>query len=245
MYFTNKESEITLNIRIVFFAKLKEIIGTSEINFDLSENTKVSDLKKELLLSYPGLKDYADIMLVSIDQNFAYDDDLIPTNAEVALFPPVSGGTDSDLNFIDVTNDAFEFNSLITNVIQAQTGAVVMFTGVIRGETDNKEHPKTTGLEYEAYIPMAKAKMAQVAEEIRERWPSIQKIVMIQRIGYMDAGTPTIVVMCTAAHRNTGVFDAAKYGIDRVKEVVPIWKKEIGPDGQTWIEGDYIPGKGD
>lgn len=245
MYLTNKESEITLNIRIVLFAKLKEIIGTSEINFDLSENAKVSDLKKELLLSYPGLKDYADIMLVSIDQNFAYDDDLIPTNAEVALFPPVSGGTDSNLNFFDVTNDAFEFNSLITNVIQAQTGAVVMFTGVIRGETDNTEHPKTTGLEYEAYIPMAKAKMAQVAEEIRERWPSIQKIVMIQRIGYMDAGTPTIVVICTAAHRNTGVFEAAKYGIDRVKEVVPIWKKEIGPDGQSWIEGDYIPGKGD
>lgn len=245
MYLMNKESEITLNIRIVLFAKLKEIIGASEINFDLSENAKVSDLKKELLLSYPGLKDYAEIMLVSIDQNFAYDNDLIPTNAEVALFPPVSGGTESDLNFIDVTNDPFEFDSLITNIIQAQTGAVVMFTGVIRGETDNTEHPMTTGLEYEAYIPMAKAKMAQVAEEIRERWPSIQKIVIIQRIGYMDAGTPTIVVVCSAAHRNTGVFDAAKYGIDRVKEVVPIWKKEIGPDGQTWIEGDYIPGKGD
>jgi len=122
---------------------------------------------------------------------------------------------------------------------------VVMFTGVIRGETNDPEHPITTGLEYEAYVPMAKAKMLQIAEETRSRWPSIQKIVIIQRIGYMDAGTPTIVVICSAAHRNTGVFDAAKYGIDRVKEVVPIWKKEIGPDGQSWIEGDYIPGEND
>ena len=237
--------EIALNIRIVLFAKLKEIIGSSEINLDVSEDANVSDLKKELLSSYPGLKDYADVMLVSINQNFAFDDDMIPQNAEIALFPPVSGGAGVDENFIDVTKDEFEFNSLINNVIQDQTGAVVMFTGVIRGETANPEHPKTTGLEYEAYIPMAKAKMGQVADEIRNQWPSIQKIVIIQRIGYMDAGAPTIVVMCTAAHRNTGVFDAAKYGIDRVKEVVPIWKKEIGPDGQTWIEGDYIPGKGD
>ena len=87
--------------------------------------------------------------------------------------------------------------------------------------------------------------MLQIAEEIRNNWPSIQKIVLIQRIGYMDAGTPTIVVLCSAAHRNTGVFEAAKYGIDRIKEVVPIWKKEIGPDGQSWIEGDYIPGEND
>lgn len=120
-----------------------------------------------------------------------------------------------------------------------------MFTGVIRGETKNSEHPNTSGLEYEAYIPMAKAKMLQVAEEIRSKWPTMQKIVIIQRIGYMNAGTPTVVVICTAAHRNTGIFDAAKYGIDRIKEVVPIWKKEISPDGDSWIEGDYIPEKGD
>ena len=120
-----------------------------------------------------------------------------------------------------------------------------MFTGVIRGETKKSEHPHTSGLEYEAYIPMAKAKMLQVADEIRIKWPTMQKIVIIQRIGYMDAGTPTVVVICTAAHRNTGIFDAAKYGIDRIKEVVPIWKKEISPDGDSWIEGEYIPEKGD
>ena len=110
---------------------------------------------------------------------------------------------------------------------------------------NNTDHPVTTGLEYEAYIPMAEAKMLQVVDEIKNQWPAIQKIVVIQRIGYMDAGTPTIVVLCTAAHRKTGVFEAAKYGIDRVKEIVPIWKKEIGPDGESWIEGDYIPKKGD
>lgn len=231
--------------KIIFFAKLKDIVGKTELEFDLREGSKVADLKREVVQEFPNLQEYVDIMIVSINQNFAFDDDPIPENSEIALFPPVSGGAMDEKDFVDVINNDFEFNSLINDVIEKQTGAVVMFTGVIRGETNDPEHPITTGLEYEAYVPMAKAKMLQIAEETRNRWPSIQKIVIIQRIGYMDAGTPTIVVMCSAAHRNTGVFDAAKYGIDRVKEVVPIWKKEIGPDGQSWIEGDYIPGEND
>ncbi len=231
--------------KIIFFAKLKDIVGKTEMEFDLREGSKVADLKREVLQKFPNLQEYVDIMIVSINQNFAFDDDPIPENSEIALFPPVSGGAMDEDDFVDVIDNDFEFNSLINDVIEKQTGAVVMFTGVIRGETNDPEHPITTGLEYEAYVPMAKAKMLQIAEETRSRWPSIQKIVIIQRIGYMDAGTPTIVVICSAAHRNTGVFDAAKYGIDRVKEVVPIWKKEIGPDGQSWIEGDYIPGEND
>jgi len=237
--------EILLKSKIIFFAKLKDIVGKTEMEFDLREGSKVADLKREVLQKFPNLQEYVDIMIVSINQNFAFDDDPIPENSEIALFPPVSGGAMDEDDFVDVIDNDFEFNSLINDVIEKQTGAVVMFTGVIRGETNDPEHPITTGLEYEAYVPMAKAKMLQIAEETRSRWPSIQKIVIIQRIGYMDAGTPTIVVICSAAHRNTGVFDAAKYGIDRVKEVVPIWKKEIGPDGQSWIEGDYIPGEND
>ena len=231
--------------KIIFFAKLKDIVGKTELEFDLREGSKVADLKREIVQEFPNLQEYVDIIIVSINQNFAFDEDPIPENSEIALFPPVSGGAMDEKDFVDVIDNDFEFNALINDVIEKQTGAVVMFTGIIRGETNDPEHPITTGLEYEAYVPMAKAKMLQITEETRSRWPSIQKIVIIQRIGYMDAGTPTIVVICSAAHRNTGVFDAAKYGIDRVKEVVPIWKKEIGPDGQSWIEGDYIPGEND
>lgn len=233
-----------MKANIIFFAKLKEIIGKSELEMEFHEGALVRDLKSSLFNQFPRLKEYSEIIIVSVNQNFAVDDDVIPENSEVAIFPPVSGGMESP-DFVDVTHSDFEFNSLITEMIEKQTGAVVMFTGVIRGETNHPEHPLTTGLEYEAYTPMAKSKMLQVTEEIRQQWPSIQKIIIIQRIGYMDAGTPTVVVICSAAHRNTGVFEAAKYGIDRVKEIVPIWKKEIGPDGDVWIEGDYLPGKND
>ncbi len=234
-----------VNLKILFFATLKEVVGTPEIKIEFEKGKTISELKNRLVLEYPRLKDYLPIILVSINQNFAFDSDVILENAEVAFFPPVSGGQIDNNITIAVSTNEFDFNALISQSIQKSTGALVMFTGVIRGETTNSDHPKTSGLEYEAYIPMAEAKMKQVAEEIRAQWPTVEKIVIIQRIGYIDAGTPTVVVLCSAPHRHTGVFEATRYGIDRVKEIVPIWKKEIGPNGETWIEGNYIPEKGD
>ena len=90
-----------------------------------------------------------------------------------------------------------------------------------------------------------KIKMRQVADEIRNKWPIIEGIAIIQRIGRLSPGTPTTVIACTASHRNSGVFDAAKYGIDRLKEIVPVWKKEIGPGGEEWVEGHYHPKPGE
>ena len=116
---------------------------------------------------------------------------------------------------------------------------------MVRGETKRGDAHETEYLEYEAYVPMAEAKMKQVADEIRERWPVIEGIAIVQRIGKLYPKTPTVLIACTAAHRDTGVFDAARYGIDRLKEIVPVWKKEVGPSGEEWVEGDYIPKPGE
>lgn len=86
--------------------------------------------------------------------------------------------------------------------------------------------------------------MKQVADEIRERWDSVEGIAIVQRIGKLYPCTPPVLIACTSAHRNTGVFDAARYGIDRLKEIVPVWKKEIGPKGGQWVKGAYIPEAG-
>jgi molybdopterin synthase catalytic subunit len=127
----------------------------------------------------------------------------------------------------------------------ASTGAAAIFTGMVRGATSRGETHETEYLEYEAYIPMAEEKMKQVAEEIRARWSSVEGIAIVQRIGKLFPKTPTVLIVCTAAHRDTGVFEAARYGIDRLKEIVPIWKKEVGPGGEFWVEGDYIPKPGE
>lgn len=144
-----------------------------------------------------------------------------------------------------ITEDEIDLNELLAQITLPSTGAAAIFTGMVRGVTARGETRDTEYLEYEAYVPMAEAKMKQVGEEIRARWDSIEGIAIVQRIGRLYPQTPTVLIACTAAHRDTGVFDAARYGIDRLKEIVPVWKKEVSPDGQFWVEGGYVPKPGE
>jgi molybdopterin synthase catalytic subunit len=144
-----------------------------------------------------------------------------------------------------ITEDEIDLNDLLAQITLTSTGAAAIFTGMVRGETRRGDAHVTEYLEYEAYVPMAEAKMKQVAEEIRARWSSIEGIAIVQRIGKLYPKTPTVLIACTAAHRDTGVFEAARYGIDRLKEIVPIWKKEVSPNGEFWVEGEYIPKAGE
>ena len=144
-----------------------------------------------------------------------------------------------------ITEDEIDLNDLVARITLSSTGAAAIFTGMVRGETRRSDSHDTEYLEYEAYIPMAEAKMKQVADEIRAKWPVIEGIAIVQRIGKLYPKTPTVLIACTAAHRDTGVFEAARYGIDRLKEIVPIWKKEVSPNGEFWVEGDYMPKAGE
>ena len=137
-----------------------------------------------------------------------------------------------------ITEDEIDLNDLLARITLTSTGAAAIFTGMVRGETTRGDAHSTEYLEYEAYIPMAEAKMKQVADEIRTKWPVVEGIAIVQRIGKLYPKTPTVLIACTAAHRDTGVFEAARYGIDRLKEIVPIWKKEYFADGAVWVEGE-------
>ena len=145
----------------------------------------------------------------------------------------------------EITEEVLDLDALLDSITLTSTGAAAIFTGMVRGVTSRGDAHETVYLEYEAYKPMAEAKMKQVADEIRERWPTIEGIAIVQRIGRLYPRTPTVLIACTSAHRDTGVFEAARYGIDRLKEIVPVWKKEVGPNGEEWIEGDYIPKPGE
>ncbi|MBI5945303.1 MAG: molybdenum cofactor biosynthesis protein MoaE [Chloroflexi bacterium] len=144
-----------------------------------------------------------------------------------------------------ITESEIDLDDLLAKITLTSTGAAAIFTGMVRGVTSRDNPHETVFLEYEAYVPMAESKMKQVADEIRERWPVIEGIALVQRVGRLYPKTPTVLIACTAAHRDTGVFDAARYGIDRLKEIVPVWKKEVGPNGEEWVEGDYIPKPGE
>jgi len=228
-------------VKILFFATLRDLAGQKELILELPDHQKVKDLKSRLADLFPSLVPAMGSVLVSINQDYAFDEDFIPENAEIALFPPVSGGNEALPTFYKITESELDLNELLAKITLPTTGAACLFTGMVR-EVTRKMYPhETVYLDYEAYKPMAEAKMQQVADEIRVKWPSVEGIVIVQRIGHLLPGTPTVLIACTAAHRDTGVFEAARYGIDRLKEIVPIWKKEVSPGGETWIEGEYIP----
>lgn len=237
-------------VTVLFFATYKERSGVKQVSLELPEGACVKDVKSCLLESFPGLVGALESALFSINREFAFDDDIIPPGAELALFPPVSGGVEEKYpTIIAIIERELDLDELLTRITLPTTGAACLFTGMVRGITDSagghmqESSHETLFLEYEAYTPMAEAKMRQVAEEIRSNWPLVQGIAIVQRIGHMSPGTPTVVIACTSAHRDTGVFEAARYGIDRLKEIVPIWKKEVGKAGESWIEGRYVPNR--
>lgn len=235
-------------VKVLFFASIKERTGIKEAELQLPGDIDVGSFKKILAERYPEVAPSLSSVIISINREFAFDVDPIPDGAEIAVFPPVSGGGESEEDFptlINVTEEVIDIENLISKVTLPTTGAACIFTGLVRGITNLEEVRETQYLEYEAYHQMAESKMRQVVEEIRGQWPAVIGIAMVQRIGRLDPGTPTVLIVCTAAHRNTGVFEAARYGINRLKEIVPVWKKEVSPQGEMWIEGDYFPKQGE
>lgn len=144
-----------------------------------------------------------------------------------------------------ITGEPIDLNALQRLVTTELDGTVVAFVGTVRGLTPGAAEPVTTALEYEAYAPMARAKLAQVAAEMRQKHEGIHGIALVQRIGPMAVGEPAIAIVVSCGHRGGGAFEAARYGIDRVKQIVPVWKKETRPDGSAWVEGDYVPSRSD
>jgi MoaE-MoaD fusion protein len=233
-----------MKVKILLFATLKDRAQTGKVELELPDGCTIADLKNSLADSFPAIKPLLANTIASVNQQFAFNEDLIPNGAEIGLFPPVSGGSEYP-TIVKIVMDPLDLDEITARLTLETTGAVCIFTGIVRGETQRDNPHITSSLEYEAYIPMAEEKMRQIANEIRARWPEIEGIALIQRIGLLKPLTPTVIVACASSHRNNGIFEASHFGIDRLKEIVPIWKKEIGPQGETWVEGKYLPGKGD
>ena len=132
---------------------------------------------------------------------------------------------------IRLTRDVLDYNDLTERVRRADCGAVVTFVGTVRDLTGEKV---TVSLDYEAYPAMAEKKMVEIEEETRKRWP-VGDMIMEHRLGHLEIGDISVAVAVSCPHRHQA-FDACRYAIDRLKELVPIWKKENWADGTTeWV----------
>ena len=234
--------------RILFFATLREKTGLHETTMEFPQGSRISDVKNIVLQKFPALATSMDTLIVALNHEFAFDEDIVPNEAEIAMFPPVSGGKSNREKYhtmIAIVDQEININVIIAKITLPTTGATCIFTGIVRGLTSRGVAHQTEQLEYDAYRVMAESKLNQICKEIRSRWKEVEGIALVQRIGKLMPGTISVVVACSSSHRDSGIFEAARYGIDRLKEIVPVWKKEVSKDGEEWIEGEYYPQRGE
>jgi molybdopterin synthase catalytic subunit len=240
-----------MEIEIRLFATLKDRAGSDRIRVALPTNpATVAALLDAVGADYPALAPALRSALVAVNRAYAGQDTLVGAADEVAIFPPVSGGSGpvDDVEpmpyptYFALTTGPLDIEAIHAQLAGPEIGAVVSFTGFVRGRTRRDGlPPETIHLDYEAYERMAGEKMAQIAREIWTRWPEVRGVALVQRLGRLGVGENTTFVACAGAHRDVGVFEAARYGIDRLKEIVPVWKREVSADRSVWIEGHYRP----
>ena len=247
-----------MKITIKFFARLRDLVRAKTLEREVTDGATIADLAQRLQAEFPQLTPLLGYTAIALNREFADPQARLSDGDEVAFFPPVSGGADnrnkesglqsgllqanSDAAKFAVTFDPISLDEVATRVVKPETGAVTVFNGVVRNVSGGKA---VAYLEYEAYEEMAVSKMRQVAAEARQKWPHIVDVAIVQRIGRLDVGESAVIIAVSSAHRGDGCFEACAFAINRLKEIVPIWKKETGPDGSAWIEGDYLPSAAD
>lgn len=229
-----------MHVRLLFFATLKDIIGSREMQLDVPAGSTVADVLTHLEGSYPRMKDYRPVVLTAINEEYVERGTRIEDGDEVAIFPPVSGGeVGSEVLMINrpgelyqITRDPIDAQKISRQLLRAEDGAICVFEGVVRNNSKGK---RTLHLVYEGYETMALKKLEEIGIFVRQAW-DIGCIAIVHRLGHLDIRETSVAVIVTSAHRRAA-FDACHYAIDKLKKVVPIWKKEFFEDGEVWIEG--------
>lgn len=233
-----------MRVRVLFFGRLKEIVGFAEDNAEMSEGARVEDLFARYGRQFPELAQFRPSVAAAINQHYAEWRAALSPGDEVAFLPPVSGGQRTETgaatprDTCEIVRTPLRAAELTDQVKAPADGAVVVFEGIVRNHSRGKE---TFFLIYEAYEEMALAQMRQICGEIHSRF-SVDRILMMHRLGRHEIGETSIFIAVSSAHR-AAAFDACRFAIDTFKRTVPIWKQEHFRDGAVWAEGEAPPAK--
>ena len=222
-----------MRVTVLFFAGARERAGTGRIVVELSRKSSLGEAVDEALASVGREAGLPIGVMLARNGRYVDRESTIQDGDEIAVIPPVSGGADDDEHVatrIWITEDEIDADQVVRSVGSDRDGAVVVFHGITR---DHNEGRRVLWLEYEAYSPMAENVMLQIIEEMQDRW-EIGEAAVCHRTGRVDIGQTSMVLAVSAAHRRPA-FESALYFIDRLKEIVPIWKKEYFEGGEVWI----------
>lgn len=229
-----------MRIRVLFFGLLKDICGRPADLLELPEGSTAGAVFEHYAALFPALRGMGGSIVLARNHEFSSAAQPVSDGDEVALLPPVSGGTslraieDPAGHYFALTREPLDPRAVEAGILAGSDGAVVTFAGVVRNNTRGRA---TLRLEYECYEPMAIRKMAEIGREIAGQF-AIGRIAMLHRLGTLEIGEASVLVVVSAPHRRPA-FEAALEGINRLKRLVPVWKKEFFEDGEVWVEGDW------
>ena len=228
-------------MRVLFFGQLKEIVGRAVDDAEVSDGACVEELFARYGARYPQLAGFRGSVVASVNREFTDWKATLAGGDEVAFLPPVSGGAGAagmtrGADICELVRRTIQATELVARLKAPEDGAVVVFEGITRNHSKGR---RTLYLDYEAYEPMALAKLIEIAREMRTQFP-VDRVALVHRLGRIKIGETSVFIGVSSAHRRAA-FDACRFGIDTLKRTVPIWKKEYFEDGEAWVEGEVPP----
>jgi molybdopterin synthase catalytic subunit len=234
-------SSITVNV--LFFGAARDATGTEEAQLNLHPPHDSQNAFEQVLAAYPALRRFGNSLLFAVNQEYSRPDRKISEGDELAVFPPVSGGSasirpasSSSSDFFELTTQKIDVGAVARRVVLPQCGATVTLDGYAREWTRGR---RTLYLVYEAYPPMAISEMERLGQQAHEKF-EIAHIGIVHRTGRLEIGETSVVIAVSAPHRRAA-FEACEWAIRELKRTVPIWKKEFFEDGEVWVEGESKP----
>ena len=228
-----------IKIKIKFFAKLKEDIGHQSLSISLENPKKVIDVVKIISKDFGVNIINRNNYLYAKNLEYCSMDTILDDNDELAIIPPVSGGSidyDNNSNFnVEITKEKINLNDFIEDKFSSKDGSEVIFLGITRDHNLGREVDK---LFYESYSDMASKEIYKIIDTIKSKW-NISSLRIIHRLGTVYPSEISMVLIVTSSHRKE-CFEAAEFFVDELKKSVPIWKKEFFQDGTVWINDKIV-----
>lgn len=239
----NLDTGARIQVRVLFFGAARETVGSDELAMSIASPATVGTAFEEVMTAFPSLRQrFGRSLLFAINQEYAPVDRPVREGDELAVFPPVSGGSDEGADAEDHPRDFFELKTEAIDVGEAarrivpnECGATVSLDGYVREVTKGR---RTLFLVYEAYAPMALKELRRLGREVHKRF-EISHIGIVHRTGRLEIGETSVVISVSAPHRRAA-FEACEWAIKELKRTVPIWKKEFYEDGEVWVEGEGV-----
>ncbi len=236
-----EQSTGTINVRVLFFGAARDAAGLDETTMELFGATTCADALHHILRAFPELQRFGKSLLFAINQEYAQPDREVRDGDELAVFPPVSGGSPEAKeteatgaqDFFELTTAPIDVGAVARRVVPNHCGATVTLDGYVREFTRGR---RSLYLVYEAYAPMALKELQRLGAEAHGLF-DIAHIGIVHRTGRLEINETSVVISVSAPHRRAA-FEACEWAIKELKRTVPIWKKEFYEDGEVWVEGD-------